>query len=376
MKICKTNHHRYFSLIIFLMASLIVLSLYSKILFASTTSEGSFVINNLAPVLQPISDIIASGGDLITIIPNATDPNGDAVTYTFSFPFNSSGQWQTKLTDSGTFYINITASDGSKSSSEIVTLNISGSHYCGDGDCSSGESISTCPKDCKSRVEPLRNINTPLIRRNVSKEEQSNQEGQQNVESPIENLSVTILDQNVQLQDNTISMIDIKLDLSRLLGIEEETANVTIDYYVVPESGTIESIIGKAISIFENVDLGKNVYHMQEIVQLKKGEKMVFKQLSVPGLKPGNYGLVVVVNYNGKEAQDVSEFTVKGLISEIPSGTISNMNTEYLIIGLVLICLGILLFLFYIQKSNKKNRKKNKNTMIKIKKMLRKIISS
>jgi hypothetical protein len=87
---------------------------------------------NRAPEFKTI-DITPSGpyyeGELIKIVPYAIDPDGDCVTYTFDTPFDENGEWHTTYTDTGgasakTFYIDVTASDGSLSSRETVSVTL------------------------------------------------------------------------------------------------------------------------------------------------------------------------------------------------------------------------------------------------------------
>lgn len=71
----------------------------------------------LEPVQEEVPDDvprkIVTEGDLVDF-PNlkAVDPDGDLITYTFTSPLDSSGQWQTKVGDAGQYLITITASDG------------------------------------------------------------------------------------------------------------------------------------------------------------------------------------------------------------------------------------------------------------------------
>ncbi|MCK9614270.1 MAG: hypothetical protein M0R48_02055 [Candidatus Omnitrophica bacterium] len=92
-----------------------------KIKFKATDSEGSFAesneitlqvvgVNN-PPVLDYIPDITVNENELIKIIPHATDADGDVITYTFSAPLNSDGQWQTDYASSGIYTITVTAAD-------------------------------------------------------------------------------------------------------------------------------------------------------------------------------------------------------------------------------------------------------------------------
>ncbi|MBI2139692.1 hypothetical protein HYU14_02120 [Candidatus Woesearchaeota archaeon] len=52
----------------------------------------------------------------------ASDPDQDALNYTFSAPFSEEGSWQTDYGDAGTYNITITVTDGELSTSEEVTL--------------------------------------------------------------------------------------------------------------------------------------------------------------------------------------------------------------------------------------------------------------
>jgi hypothetical protein len=75
---------------------------------------------------DPYSDILVrlqkEEGDLISLKPNAYDPDGDKIIYTFSKPFNKSGLWQTVEGDAGTYVVTITASDGFLSTSEDILI--------------------------------------------------------------------------------------------------------------------------------------------------------------------------------------------------------------------------------------------------------------
>lgn len=61
-------------------------------------------------------------GDLIAFDPIGVDPDGDIITYAYSRPLNSSGQWQTEIGDAGTYQITITASDGKTEVEKKVIL--------------------------------------------------------------------------------------------------------------------------------------------------------------------------------------------------------------------------------------------------------------
>lgn len=62
-------------------------------------------------------------GELVSF-PNlqATDPDGDPITYTFTTPLDTSGQWQTQEGDAGEYTVTIIASDGKNEVSQQVRL--------------------------------------------------------------------------------------------------------------------------------------------------------------------------------------------------------------------------------------------------------------
>ncbi|MBI3037337.1 VCBS repeat-containing protein [Candidatus Woesearchaeota archaeon] len=72
---------------------------------------------NQPPQLGNISNITARVGALIDLNASgevaASDPNGNALTFSFSSPFNSSGKWQTTVNDTGNYSIMVEVSDGS-----------------------------------------------------------------------------------------------------------------------------------------------------------------------------------------------------------------------------------------------------------------------
>lgn len=82
--------------------------------------SGMLGMKNVSTVEIPESEAIVSSGvvitvnetDFVDIIPDASDPDKDKLTYTFSYPLNKSGQWQTQIGDAGTYPITVTVSDG------------------------------------------------------------------------------------------------------------------------------------------------------------------------------------------------------------------------------------------------------------------------
>lgn len=52
----------------------------------------------------------------------AADPDGDPIEYTFSKPLDEDGVWQTRDGDEGTYFVDITASDGLLSTTETIKI--------------------------------------------------------------------------------------------------------------------------------------------------------------------------------------------------------------------------------------------------------------
>lgn len=61
-------------------------------------------------------------GDLISLIVNASDLDSDTLTFSFSKPLNSTGQWQTQKGDVGTYDITVFVSDNKSQVSRDVRL--------------------------------------------------------------------------------------------------------------------------------------------------------------------------------------------------------------------------------------------------------------
>jgi hypothetical protein len=89
--------------------------------------------NLIAPPQQPEVGVenvtLAKGpvisvyeGDFVDIVPNMSDADNDRLTYSFTKPLNSSGQWKTLTGDAGTYPITVTVSDGEKESTLNFTL--------------------------------------------------------------------------------------------------------------------------------------------------------------------------------------------------------------------------------------------------------------
>jgi len=86
---------------IFIVSLILILSIY----FASSIT--TFVYNET---------------ELVSLKPQATDPDNQKLSYSYSKPLNNKGDWQTDYGDAGEYKIKITVSDGELSSSEDVLV--------------------------------------------------------------------------------------------------------------------------------------------------------------------------------------------------------------------------------------------------------------
>lgn len=66
--------------------------------------------------------IIAQETDFISLKPVADDPDKDKLSFTYSSPLNSQGEWQTTYGDAGEYTVTITASDGELTTSKDALL--------------------------------------------------------------------------------------------------------------------------------------------------------------------------------------------------------------------------------------------------------------
>ncbi|MBU4284317.1 MAG: PKD domain-containing protein [Nanoarchaeota archaeon] len=76
---------------------------------------------NRAPVLEKIGTITVNEGETLVLEPNAADPDGDILRYSYS-GFANKKKHKTGYDEAGTYYTNILASDGYLSDSENITL--------------------------------------------------------------------------------------------------------------------------------------------------------------------------------------------------------------------------------------------------------------
>lgn len=94
----------------------------------TTTVERAWkiiVINvNREPVLDTISDITIEETGTVLIEPDASDPDGDELTYTIQDPVGDDGEWKTTYDDAGEYTILVTVSDGVDSDTQEVKVTV------------------------------------------------------------------------------------------------------------------------------------------------------------------------------------------------------------------------------------------------------------
>ncbi len=90
----------------------------------TTTQLWSISVENVnrKPELAKIEDITVKEGETVKISPQATDPDGDAITSTISDPVGDDGVWDTTYDDAGEYDIKVTASDGTEGVSQDVKV--------------------------------------------------------------------------------------------------------------------------------------------------------------------------------------------------------------------------------------------------------------
>jgi hypothetical protein len=66
--------------------------------------------------------LIVEETELVSLVPNAEDPDNDALIFTFTSPLDNNGEWQTKYGDAGEYTVTVTASDGSLTANKEVLV--------------------------------------------------------------------------------------------------------------------------------------------------------------------------------------------------------------------------------------------------------------
>ncbi len=91
----------------------------------SITEQVKVVVlaGNKGPVINCPSEFVVQEGDLIDLDCQISDPEGDEVTYEIS-GFMSSMTYQTDFTDVGTYTVDISASDGDKTTEKTIEIEV------------------------------------------------------------------------------------------------------------------------------------------------------------------------------------------------------------------------------------------------------------
>ncbi len=93
----------------------------------ATTSKEVFVVvgnANRAPELEELAPIKIKEGQKASVKPSAEDPDGDALTFSYDFPINETGSWQTEIGDAGDYEVKVTASDGELTVEAMVIITV------------------------------------------------------------------------------------------------------------------------------------------------------------------------------------------------------------------------------------------------------------
>lgn len=104
-----------------------------KVIITATDSKGARTAleviiavakTNRAPELADIPSQTIKEGQKVAVKPSARDPDGDSITYTFDFPLDEKGQWESKIGDAGDYEVKVTASDGESSAEKTFVLTV------------------------------------------------------------------------------------------------------------------------------------------------------------------------------------------------------------------------------------------------------------
>jgi hypothetical protein len=79
---------------------------------------------NHDPVLEPISDVTVTEGQIVTVNPVASDLDNDLLTFSFTAPFDSNGQWQTGFMDAGVYIASASVTDGLVTATQSFTITV------------------------------------------------------------------------------------------------------------------------------------------------------------------------------------------------------------------------------------------------------------
>ncbi|MBS3136712.1 hypothetical protein J4401_07205 [Candidatus Woesearchaeota archaeon] len=86
----------------------------------------SLTITNVdrSPVLKVMRDITVKETETVTLKPDASDTDGDKISYIISDPIGDDGIWETSYDDAGIYSINVTASDGEMADTQVIKVTV------------------------------------------------------------------------------------------------------------------------------------------------------------------------------------------------------------------------------------------------------------
>lgn len=73
-------------------------------------------------IASPVSVFLYNETDLVSLEPEAQDPDSEELSFYYTQPLNESGEWQTTYGDEGKYEVNITVTDGELSDSQVVLI--------------------------------------------------------------------------------------------------------------------------------------------------------------------------------------------------------------------------------------------------------------
>ncbi|MBI4150926.1 hypothetical protein HY492_02260 [Candidatus Woesearchaeota archaeon] len=77
---------------------------------------------NRPPILNPMQDLAVKEGAKVQLVPQAVDPDGDKLTFTYAAPFDATGVWQTKVGDEGVKKSSVSVDDGNGGKATVSFL--------------------------------------------------------------------------------------------------------------------------------------------------------------------------------------------------------------------------------------------------------------
>jgi hypothetical protein len=91
---------------------------------ASTKQDVKITVNNvnLPPLFEELDNIMVNEGEIIKVVPTASDPDNDDISFTFSEPLDKKGKWHTWYENDGIYDVTITASDGKTEVSQQISI--------------------------------------------------------------------------------------------------------------------------------------------------------------------------------------------------------------------------------------------------------------